>query len=148
MYARVLVLSGFLRYCFGAEMREELPIVDGLKRAAIALGALLVISSGAALAQTQLSTQPRPAVVTLGVYDNRCEKLAPRLLVDLQRMIRMLDKAAVMAGVISEQDTVDEAGEAKWCDTFRPVVEKFKDGLFDPDEATLIAPRSNGPPAE
>ena len=55
MYARVLVLSGFLRYCFGAEMREELPIVDGLKRAAIALGALLVISSGAALAQTQLS---------------------------------------------------------------------------------------------
>ena len=133
MYARVLVLSGFLRYCFGAEMREELPIVDGLKRAAIALGALLVISSGAALAQTQLSPfNLVQLVVTLGVYDNRCEKLAPRLLVDVQRLTLMLDKDAVAAGVTSEQDNVDKAVEAKWCDTLRPVVEKFKDGIFDP----------------
>ena len=41
--------------------------------------------------------------VTLGVYDNRCEKLAPRLLAGLQRMVRMLDKGDVMAGVINEQ---------------------------------------------
>jgi hypothetical protein len=53
--------------------------------------------------------------VTLGVYDNRCEKLAPRLLADVQRMVRMLDKDDVMAGVINEQDNVDRAGEATWC---------------------------------
>ena len=70
--------------------------------------------------------------VTLGVYDNRCEKLAPRLLADLQRMVRMLDKADVMAAVVVEQEKVDEAGETKWCGAYRPVVEKYKDGLFEP----------------
>ena len=107
-------------------------MVDRLKRAAIALGTFLVLSSGTALAQDQLSTANLvQLVVTLGVYDNRCEKLAPRLLADVQRLI-LLDKDAVAAGVISEQDNADKAGEAKWCDTLRPVVEKFKDGLFDP----------------
>ena len=70
--------------------------------------------------------------VTLGVYDNRCEKLAPRLLADLQRMVRMLDKADVMAAVVVEQEKVDEAGETKWCGAYRPAVEKYKDGLFEP----------------
>jgi hypothetical protein len=51
---------------------------------------------------------------------------APRLLADVQRMVRMLDKDDVMAAVINEQ------GEAKWCVALRPVVEKYKDGLFEP----------------
>jgi hypothetical protein len=38
----------------------------------------------------------------------------------------------VMAAVINEQDKVDRAGEAKWCDALRPVVEKYKEGLFEP----------------
>jgi hypothetical protein len=33
-------------------------------------------------------------------------------------MVRMLDKGDVMAGGINEQDTVDRAGETKWCDEF------------------------------
>jgi hypothetical protein len=44
----------------------------------------------------------------------------------------MLDKADVVAGVVAEQEKVDEAGEAKWCGAYRPVVEKYKDGLFEP----------------
>jgi hypothetical protein len=44
----------------------------------------------------------------------------------------MLDKDDVMAGVINEQDKVDRAGEATWCVALRPVVEKYKDGLFEP----------------
>jgi hypothetical protein len=70
--------------------------------------------------------------VTLGVYDNRCEKLPPRLLADLQRMVRILDKDDVMAGVVVEQEKVDEAGVTKWCGAYRPTVEKFKDGLSEP----------------
>ena len=31
-----------------------------------------------------------------------------------------------------EQKKVDEAGEAKWCGAYRPAVEKYKDGLFEP----------------
>ena len=107
--------------------------IDRFKRAAIALGTFLVLSSGTALAQDQLSTANLvQLVVTLGVYDNRCEKLTPRLLADVQRLTLLLDKDAVAAGVNSEHDNVDRAGEAKWCDTLRPVVEKYKDGLFDP----------------
>jgi hypothetical protein len=116
-------------------MREEVPMdyIDWLKRAAILLGTIMVLSSGAALAQDQLTKADLVQLtVTLGVYDNRCEKLAPRLLADLQRMVRMLDKGDVMAGVINEQEKVDMVGEAKWCDAFRPVVEKYKDGLFEP----------------
>ncbi len=110
---------------------EPSPI--GLKRAAILLGTIMVLSSGVALAQDRLTKADLvQLVVTLGVYDNRCEKLAPRLLADLQRMVRMLDKGEVMAGVINEQEKVDRAGEAKWCDAFRPVVEKYKDGLLEP----------------
>jgi hypothetical protein len=116
-------------------MREELPMdyIDPLKRAAIPLGTIVVLSSGAALAQDQLTKADLvQLVVTLGVYDNRCEKLTPRLLADLQRMVRMLDTDDVMAGVINEHEKVDRAGEAKWCDALRPVVEKYESGLFEP----------------
>ena len=93
----------------------------------------LLFSATAVLAQDRLTKEDLVTLaVTLGVYDNRCEKLAPRLLADLQRMVRMLDKADVMAGVVVEQEKVDEAGEAKWCGAYRPVVEKYKDGLFKP----------------
>ena len=44
----------------------------------------------------------------------------------------MLDKADVVAGVVAEQEKVDEVGETKWCDAYRPAVEKYKDGLFEP----------------
>jgi hypothetical protein len=37
-----------------------------------------------------------------------------------------------MAGIVVEQEKVDEAGEAKWCGTYRPTVEKYKDGLSEP----------------
>jgi hypothetical protein len=114
-------------------MREELPMdyIDLLKRVAIPLGTIMVLSS--ALAQEQLTKADLVQLaVTLGVYDNRCEKLAPRLLADVQRMVRMLDKDDVMAAVINEQDKVDRAGEATWCVALRPVVEKYKDGLFEP----------------
>jgi hypothetical protein len=116
-------------------MREQLPMdyIDPLKRAAIPLGTIMMLSSGAALAQDQLTKADLvQLVVTLGVYDNRCEKLAPRLLADLQRMVRMLDKDDVMAGLINEHEKVDRAGEAKWCDALRPVVEKYESGLFEP----------------
>jgi hypothetical protein len=116
-------------------MREELPMdyIDPLKRAAIPLGTIMMLSSGAALAQDQLTKADLvQLVVTLGVYDNRCEKLAPRLLADLKHMVRMLDKDDVMAGVINEHEKVDRAGEAKWCDALRPVVEKYESGLFEP----------------
>jgi hypothetical protein len=107
--------------------------IDRLKRAAISLGTIMVLSSGAAPAQDQLTKGDLvQLVVTLGVYDNRCEKLAPRLLADLQRMAQMLDKGDVMSGVLSEHEKVDRAGEAKWCDAFRPVAEKYKGGLFEP----------------
>jgi hypothetical protein len=116
-------------------MREELPMdyIDPLKRAAISLVTIMALSSGAALAQDQLTKADLvQLVVTLGVYDNRCEKLAPRLLADLQRMVRMLDKDDVMAGVINEHEKVNRAGEAKWCDALRPVAEKYESGLFEP----------------
>jgi len=64
--------------------------IDRLKRTAIRLGTIMVLSSGAALAQDQLTKGDLvQLVVTLGVYDNRCEKLAPGLLADLQRMAQM-----------------------------------------------------------
>jgi hypothetical protein len=98
------------------ETRENLPMdyIDRLKRTAIRLGTIMVLSSGAALAQDQLTKGDLvQLVVTLGVYDNRCEKLAPRLLADLQRMAKMLDKGDVMSGVLNEHEKVDRAGEAK-----------------------------------
>ena len=107
--------------------------IDPLKRAAIPLGTIMMLSSGAALAQDQLTKADLVQLaVTLGVYDNRCEKLAPRLLADVQRMVLMLNKDDLSAGVIKEQDNVDRAGEAQWCDALRPVVEKYKDGLLEP----------------
>jgi hypothetical protein len=47
-------------------------------------------------------------------------------------MVQMLDKDDLLAGVIKEQDKVDRAGEAQWCDALRPVIENFKDGLLEP----------------
>jgi hypothetical protein len=41
-------------------------------------------------------------------------------------------KDDVMAGVINEHEKVDRAGEAKWCDALRPMVEKYESGLFEP----------------
>jgi hypothetical protein len=84
-------------------MREELPMdyIDLLKRVAIPLGTIMVLSS--ALAQEQLTKADLVQLaVTLGVYDKRCEKLAPRLLADVQRMVRMLKKDDVIAAVINE----------------------------------------------
>jgi hypothetical protein len=79
-----------------------------------------LFSATAALAQDRLTKQD---LVTLAVT---------RLLADVQRMVRMLDKADAMAGVVNEHEKVDQAGEAKWCEAFRPVIEKYKDGLFEP----------------
>src|SRR5258708_11069048 len=114
-------------------MREELPMdyIDLLKRVAIPLGTIMVLSS--ALAQEQLTKADLVQLaVTLGVYDNRCEKLAPRLLADVQRLVRMLDKDDVMAAVINPEDKVDRAGEAQWGDALSPLVAKNKERRFEP----------------
>ena len=103
-----------------------------IKRITTAIIALW-LSAPAALAQDQLSQADLiQLAVTFGVYDNRCERLAPKLLADVQRMVQMLDKDDLLAGVIKEQDKVDRAGEAQWCDALRPVIENFKDGLLEP----------------
>jgi hypothetical protein len=65
------------------------------------------------------------------VYDSRCETLPPGLRTDLHRMVRLLDKGGLMARGLDEQEKVDETGEAKWCNAYRPVIEKYKDGLFE-----------------
>src|SRR4029450_4370954 len=112
------------------EMREELPMdyINLLKRVAIPLG-IMVLSS--ALAQDQLTKADLVHLAAPpGVHDNRCEKPPPRLLADVQRMVRMLDKDDVMAAVINEQDKVDRAGEAKGGVALRPGVEKYKGGLL------------------
>jgi hypothetical protein len=107
-------------------------MADRIVKLTTAIVALL-FSATAVLAQDRLTKEDLVTLaVTLGVCDNRCERLAPRLLADLQRMVRLLDKDEVMAGVIDQQEKVDEAGEAKWCGAYRPVVEKYKDGLFEP----------------
>ena len=107
-------------------------MADRIVKLTTAIVALL-FSATAVLAQDRLTKEDLVTLaVILGVYDNRCEKLAPKLLADLQRMVQMLDKADVMAGVVVEHEKVDEAGEAKWCGAYRPVVEKYKDGLFEP----------------
>jgi hypothetical protein len=107
-------------------------MADRIVKLTTAIVALL-FSATAVLAQDRLTKEDLITLaVTLGVYDNRCEKLAPRLLADLQRMVRTLDEADVMAGVVVEHEKVDEAGEATWCAAYRPVVEKYKDGLLEP----------------
>src|SRR5436309_14651621 len=89
------------------EMREELPMkIDLLKRVAIPLGTIMVLSS--ALAQEQLTKADLVQLaVPLGVCDNRCENLAPGLLAGVQRMVRMLGTDDVMAAGINEQHKVD-----------------------------------------
>src|SRR5882757_5590517 len=112
--------------------RKAVRMADRIVKLTAAIVALL-FGATAVLAQDRLTKEDLITLaVTLGVYDNRCEKLAPRLLADVQRMVRMLDKDDVMAGVINEQEKVDRAGEVKWCDALRPVVEKYKNGLFEP----------------
>jgi hypothetical protein len=102
------------------------------RRIATAIVALL-LSAPAALAQDQLTRADLlQLAVAFGVYDNRCERLTPQLMADVQRMVQMLDKDDLLAGVIKEQDKVDRAGEAQWCDALRPVIENFKDGLLEP----------------
>jgi hypothetical protein len=118
-----------------SEMHEELSMSDinRLKRAAIPLGAIVALSASAVLAQDRLTKDDLATLAaTLGVYDSRCETLPPRLRTDLQRMVRLLDKDDLMARGLNEQEKVDRAGEAKWCDAYRPVIEKYKDGLFEP----------------
>jgi hypothetical protein len=61
------------------------------------------------------------------VARRQADDQAPKLLADLQRMVRKLDKADVMAGVVVEQEKVDEVGETKWCGAYRPAVEKYKE---------------------
>jgi hypothetical protein len=81
-------------------------MVDRFKRAAIALGTFLVLSFGTALAQEQLSTANLvQLVVTLGVYDNRCEKLTPRLLADVQRLTLLL-ASMLASGQQSSRDSM------------------------------------------
>jgi hypothetical protein len=107
--------------------------IDRLKRAAIPLGAIVALSASAVPAQDRLTKDDLATLAaTLGVYDSRCETLPPRLRADLQRMVRLLDRDDLMARGLDEQETVDRAGEAKWCDAYRPVIEKYKDGLFEP----------------
>ena len=118
-----------------SEMHEGLSMnyIGRLKRAAIPLGAIVALSASAVLAQDRLTKDDLATLAaTLGVYDSRCETLPPRLRTDLQRMVRLLDKDDLMARGLNEQEKVDRAGEAKWCDAYRPVIEKYKDGLFVP----------------
>ena len=106
-------------------------MADRIVKLTTAIVALLF--SATALSQDRLTKEDLVTLaVTLGVSDNRCEKLAPRLLADLQRMVRMFDKADVMAGLVVEQEKVDEVGETKWCGAYRQAVETYKDGLFEP----------------
>jgi len=44
----------------------------------------------------------------------------------------LFDKDDLLARGLNEQEKVDRAGEAKWCDAYRRVIEKYKDGLFEP----------------
>lgn len=107
-------------------------MADRIVRLTTAIVALLFSATGV-LAQERLTKEDLVTLaVILGVYDNRCEKLPAKLLADLQRMVRLLDKADVMAGVVVEQEKVDAAGETKWCGAYRPAVEKYKNGLFEP----------------
>jgi hypothetical protein len=102
--------------------------IDRLKRVAILLGTIVALSASAVPAQDRLTKDDLATLAaTLGVYDSRCETLPPGLRADLQRMIRLL-----MARGLNEQEKIDRAGEAKWCDAYRPVIEKYKDGLFEP----------------
>jgi hypothetical protein len=107
--------------------------IDRLKRVAILLGTIVALSASAVPAQDRLTKDDLATLAaTLGVYDSRCETLPPGLRADLQRMIRLLDKDDLMARGLNEQEKIDRAGEVKWCDAYRPVIEKYKDGLFEP----------------
>ena len=107
--------------------------IDRLKRVAILLGTIVALSASAVPAQDRLTKDDLATLAaTLGVYDSRCEMLPPGLRADLQRMIRLLDKDDLMARGLNEHEKIDRAGKAKWCDAYRPVIEKYKHGLFEP----------------
>src|SRR5262249_4073112 len=75
--------------------RKAVRMADRIVKLTAAIVALF-FGATAVLAQDRLTKEDLVTLaVTLGVYDNRCEKLPPRLLADLQRMVRMLDKAEV-----------------------------------------------------
>jgi hypothetical protein len=106
--------------------------IDRLTRVAILFGTIVALSASAVPAQDRLTKDDLATLAaTLGVYDSRCETLPPGLRADLQRMIRLLDKDDLMGRGLNEQEKVDQAGAAKWCDAFRPVIGKYKDGLFE-----------------
>ena len=68
-------------------------------RTTMAIVALL-LSAPAALAQDQLMKENLLTLaVTLAVYDDRCEQLAPKLRADLQRLARMLDEGGAEGGL-------------------------------------------------
>jgi hypothetical protein len=100
------------------------------RRIATAIVALW-LSAPAALAQDQtMKENLLTLAVALAVYDDRCEQLAPKLRTDLQRLVRMLDEGDLMEGSLYEQKRVDDLGTARWCAMLRPIIDKYKDGLF------------------
>src|SRR5437016_14546881 len=97
------------------------------KRVAILLGTIVALSASAVPAQDRMTKDDLAMLAaTLGVYDSRCETLPPKLRPDLLRMVRLRDNDDLSARGLNEQARVDEAGEAKWCDASRQVIEKHK----------------------
>jgi hypothetical protein len=126
--------SGLFRYARGLSCIEGVSMadIDRLKRVAILFGTIIALSASAVRAQDRLTKDDLATLAaTLGVYDSRCETLPSGLRADLQRMIRLFDKDDLMARGLNEQEKVDRAGEAKWRDAYCPVIEKYKDGLFE-----------------
>jgi hypothetical protein len=102
-----------------------------MKKRIIAAVVALLLSAPAAPAQDQMMKENLLTLaVALVVYDDRCEQLAPKLRADLQRLVRMLDEGDLMEGSLNEQKRVDDVGPARWCAMLRPIVDKYKDGLF------------------
>jgi hypothetical protein len=100
------------------------------RRIATAIVALW-FSAPAALSQDQMTKENLLTLaVALAVYDDRCEQLAPKLRTDLQRLVRMLDEGDLMEGSLYEQKRVDDLGPERWCGMLRPIIDKYKDGLF------------------
>src|SRR5437016_13023738 len=95
--------------------------------AILLLGTIVALSASAVPAQDRLTKDDLATLAaTLGVYDSRCEPLPPKLRPDLLRMVRLRDNDDLSARGLNEQARVDEAGEAKWCDASRQVIEKHK----------------------
>ena len=106
--------------------------IDRLKRAAIRLGQHGAFVRRGAGARPINDSRPRPVGRDPRRLRQPLRKARCQAAGRFTAHGPMLDKGDVMAGVTSEQDNVDRAGEAKWCDAFRLVVEKYKDGLLEP----------------